>query len=194
MTSARRLHLGHAILLLLALLVLALGWRAVVQSQPSPRAMPPLAPPLLTDRALLARTDPFFGGTGGDTASLPVTALPFSLHGIRTDSATGQGSAIIAGADGEQKIYAVSDDLGGGVTLAAIALDHVVLDRSGTRELLWLDAAGNAPVQQFTPADAPPPRPDYPGEPPPPDVPARAAPRAEADLPAIPQDAEGPTP
>ena len=42
-----------------------------------------------------------------------------------------------------------------GITLAAIAGDHVVLDRAGTREALWIDSGGEAPVQRFDPGQAP---------------------------------------
>jgi general secretion pathway protein C len=137
-----RLHPGHAILAALALAVLLLGWRALAAAlAPLPEA-PPFAAPALADRALLARFDPFFPAAAASGDALPVTALPFSLHGVRADSATGRGSAIIAAGDGEQKVYGVGDALGDGVTLAAIAGDHIVLDRAGTREALWLDNAG----------------------------------------------------
>ena len=55
------------------------------------------------------------------------------LTNVRADSATGRGSAIIASGDGQQQVYAVGDTVGDGVTLAAIAADHVVFDRGGTR-------------------------------------------------------------
>jgi general secretion pathway protein C len=51
-------------------------------------------------------------------------------------------------------VYAVGDTLTDGVTLAAIAADHVVLDRGGTREALWLDTGGADAVQRFDPAAA----------------------------------------
>ena len=181
-----RLHLGHMLLLSLGILCGFLAWRAYgLASAPLPTpprfAMPPLA-----DRALLARFDPFFPAASGDSSMLPVTALPFTLHGVRADSATGRGSAIIASGDGEQKVYAVGDTIGDGVTLAAIAGDHVVLDRGGAQESLWLDA-GNAPVQTFRPSDAPPevltasdnPREDLPDLRPP----AAASPQNQADQP-----------
>jgi general secretion pathway protein C len=145
------LHLGHLLLLALLLASAALGWRAVQVARAPVTAPPPFAPPQLADRALLARFDPFFPARGGSGDSLPVTALPFSLHGVRADSATGRGSAIIAAGDGQQLVYGVGDSVGDGVTLAAIAPDHVVLERGGTREALWLDSAGGAAVQRFDP-------------------------------------------
>jgi general secretion pathway protein C len=149
--GGRRLHAGHALVALLGGLVVALAVRAAT-SVPAPVLVPPAAPPpVLTDRALLASADPFFPGGSEAGDALPVTALPFSLHGLRFDSVTGRGSAILAGDDGLQRVREVGDDLGSGVTLAAVALDHVVLDRGGTREALWLDNANSAPVQSYTP-------------------------------------------
>lgn len=158
--TARRLHPGHLILAALLLAAAVLAWRAVSLALAPLPAMPPFAPPALADRALLSRVDPFFPAAAASDENLPVTALPFSLHGVRADSATGRGSAIIATGDGQQQVFAVGDTLTDGVTLAAIAADHVVLDRGGTREALWIDSGGAAPVQSFDPAaaaSAPPP-------------------------------------
>ncbi|TPE62489.1 hypothetical protein FJQ54_06130 [Sandaracinobacter neustonicus] len=142
---------------MLLLVVLALGWRAVaLATKPFPSA-PPFQAPWLADRALLARFDPFFPARADSGEGLPVTALPFTLHGVRADSATGRGSAIIAGGDGMQKVYAVGETLADGVSLAAIAADHVVLERGGTREALWLDSGGGEAVQRFDPGPPPPP-------------------------------------
>lgn len=176
-----RLHPGHLILGVLLLAAAVLAWRAVgLALAPLPQP-PAFAPPALADRALLSRVDPFFPAAAGSGEGLPVTALPFSLHGVRADSATGRGSAIIATGDGQQMVYGVGDTLTDGVTLAAIAADHVVLDRGGTREALWLDTGGTQPVQSFSPdaagaAQAPPP-PFVDGSaaaPPPPAEPAEA--------------------
>lgn len=160
MTAARiaptRLHPGHLLLALLALAILFFGWRTVEAiRQPLP-VPPPFKAPPLTDRALLARFDPFFPARAGSGEGLPVTALPFTLHGVRADSATGRGSAILATGDGFQKVYAVGDTVADGVTLAAIASDHVVLDRGGTREALWIDSGGSAPVQPYDPGQSQP--------------------------------------
>lgn len=130
----------------------ALGWRAIGFATAPLPPTPAFAPPALADRGLLARVDPFFPALNQAGDTLPVTALPFSLHGVRADSATGRGSAILAAGDGQQQVYAVGDTIADGVTLAAIAADHVVLDRSGTREALWIDSAGGASVQSFDPS------------------------------------------
>lgn len=142
----RRLHAGHALALLLAILLPVLLFRAVAMLRaPVP---PPSAPtlPERPDETLLSTRDLFFPHalTGGE--GLPVTTLPLSLHGIRLDGTTGRGSAIIAGEDGRQTLYEVGDDLGDGATLVAIAADHVVLAHTSAegdgRETLWLDSAG----------------------------------------------------
>ena len=152
--TGSRLHPGHLVLAALALACVVLAWRAVANALAPLPAAPGFAPPALADRALLARADPFFPAAAGSADNLPVTALPFSLHGVRADSATGRGSAIIATGDGQQQVYSVGDTVGDGVTLAAIAADHVVLDRGGTREALWLDTGGAETVQRFDPAAA----------------------------------------
>lgn len=194
--SGRPWHAGHAVLALLALAAIPLAvraWAAATAPLPLP---PPFAAPQMADRALLARVDPFAPLAAGSGDSLPVTALPFSLHGLRADGATGRGSAIIATSDGRQALYAVGDTLGSGATLAAIAIDHVVLDVRGRREALWLDTGGAAPVERFAPPgldvdtdlpesapptpDPGPPaaRPDLPADPPPPpDVQQQAPPQ-----------------
>lgn len=146
-----RLHTGHLLIAFLLLAVAFLGWRAMAAlGQPVP-APPPFSPPPLADRAFLAGADPFFGAAAPDGETLPVTALPFSLHGIRTDAATGEGSAIIATGDGEQKVHAVGETLADDVRLIAIALDHVVLESRGVRESLWLDVAGPQQVERHDP-------------------------------------------
>jgi general secretion pathway protein C len=147
----RPFHPGHLLLLALLLACSVLAWRAVTVARQPVASPPPFSAPPLADRALLSRFDPFFPARAGSGESLPVTALPFSLHGVRADSATGRGSAIIASGDGQQMVYAVGDSVGEGVTLVAIAADHVVLDRGGTREALWLDSASGEAVARFDP-------------------------------------------
>lgn len=97
-------------------------------------------------RALFAGFDPFFRTAAQGPASATVTALGLTLHGVNINEATGGGSAIIAGEDGVQASYAVGDEIAPGVTLAGVAFDHVVLDRGGARESLFLDQSGEAPV------------------------------------------------
>ncbi|KTE01272.1 type II secretion system protein N [Sphingopyxis sp. H115] len=97
-------------------------------------------------RALFTSLDPFFRTNVQGPASATVTALGLTLFGININEATGSGSAIIAGEDGVQNSYAVGDEIAPGVTLAGVAFDHVLLDRGGARESLFLDQSGDAPV------------------------------------------------
>ena len=97
-------------------------------------------------RALFASFDPFFRSAPQGPASATVTALGLTLFGININEATGGGSAIIAGEDGVQTSYAVGDEIAPGVRLVGVAFDHVLLDRGGARESLFLDQSGEAAV------------------------------------------------
>ena len=72
--------------------------------------------------------------------------MGLTLFGININEATGGGSAIIAGEDGVQTSYAVGDEIAPGVKLVGVAFDHVLLDRGGARESLFLDQSGEAAV------------------------------------------------
>ena len=52
---------------------------------------------------------------------------------------SGLGSAILAGPDGVQDSFAVGQEVMSGVVLDAVNFDHVVLDRGGEKETLYLD-------------------------------------------------------
>ena len=114
--------------------------------------------------ALFARFDPFYRQAAVDPgAAMAVTALPLTLFGVRTDAATGGGSAIIAGADGVQTSIGTGEAIQPGVRLVGVAFDHVIIERAGTRELLYLDqddavaAAGGTPLApNLSSASAPP--------------------------------------
>lgn len=97
-------------------------------------------------RALFTSLDPFFRGNAQGPASATVTSAGLTLFGINLNEATGGGSAIIAGEDGIQTSYAVGDEIAPGLKLAGVAFDHVLLDRGGARESLFLDQSGEAPV------------------------------------------------
>lgn len=107
-------------------------------------------------RALFASFDPFFRTGGQGPASATVTALGLTLFGVNINEATGGGSAIIAGEDGIQTSYAVGEEIAPGVKLVGVAFDHVLLDRGGARESLFLDQSGDAAVATpATPLPAP---------------------------------------
>lgn len=95
-------------------------------------------------RETLRSFDPFFrldAGTPAAQANV-VTSLQLTLFGTRMDSATGRGGAIIAGPDGEQKSYAVGDEVAPGATLSKVAFDNVTILRGGREETLYIDQSG----------------------------------------------------
>ncbi|MCW2387385.1 general secretion pathway protein C [Sphingobium sp. B11D3B] len=105
--------------------------------------------------ALFAGFDPFFrNGASAGGGVQQVTSLPFRLFGIRLNEASGQGSAIIANEAGEQASYAVGDQIAPGIILKAVQFDHVVIERGGVGETLYIDqSGGDAPVVPAPPAE-----------------------------------------
>lgn len=89
--------------------------------------------------ALLTSFDPFFRTSPAGGTSAQITSLSLTLFGTRINEASGQGSAIIATPDGVQSSFAVGDEIMPGVLLKQVAFDHVVLDRGGAAETLFLD-------------------------------------------------------
>lgn len=148
----RPLHSGHGVLALLAILCLALGLRAADSLRAPVKAFPRVVDPVVADRTLLAGSDPFFAGAPAGE-DLPVTSLPLSLHGVRADTVTGRGTAIIALADGQQAVFTVGDMLTEGVRLVQVAIDHVVIEREGVREALWMTSDSGSAVAPAGPAD-----------------------------------------
>lgn len=146
--------------LLLAVQVVRLLWTLVTPLSPLGAWQPQtavIASPA-ERRALFASFDPFFRTGAQGPASATVTALGLTLFGININEATGGGSAIIAAEDGVQNSYAVGDEIAPGVKLVGVAFDHVLLDRGGARESLFLDQSGAAPVA--TPVSLPAPTPE----------------------------------
>ena len=110
-------------------------WRPPPVVEMSPRAR----------AALFASFDPFYRTAPEQMSTRAVTGLALELFGTRVNEASGGGSAIIAGPDGAQASYSVGDTIVSGVTLKAVAVDHVVLSHSGSDELLFLDQSKPAP-------------------------------------------------
>ena len=106
--------------------------------------------------ALFASFDGFDRAAATGEASAAVTSLDLTLYGLRMNEASGGGSAIIAGSDGVQRSYDVGEEVASGVTLVQVLFDHVVLERGGLRESLFLDQSvpaetvGDAPVAPAT--------------------------------------------
>lgn len=89
--------------------------------------------------ALFASFDGFDRAVVTGDASAAVTSLDLTLYGLRMNEASGGGSAIIAGSDGVQSSYSVGEEVAPGVTLVEVQFDHVVLERGGLRESLFID-------------------------------------------------------
>ena len=96
-------------------------------------------------RALFTSFDPFFRMAGPASGQV-VTSLDLKLFGTRINEGAGGGSAIIATPDQMQGSYAPGDEILAGVTLKSVAFDHVVIDRGGRTETLFLDQSGAAPI------------------------------------------------
>ena len=78
----------------------------------------------------------------------PETPLNLTLIGVWADDSEDRSRALIAQQGGEEKAYAVGDDVARGVTLNAIFPDRVILARGGRLETLPLarDQPGPVPV------------------------------------------------
>jgi general secretion pathway protein C len=106
--------------------------------------------------AILRGFDPFFRLTDNGGAPGAVTLLQLTLFGTRVNEATGGGSAIIATPDGMQKSYAIDDEIMPGVTLKAVAFDHVSIDHGGMVEDLYMDQSAPVAPVAVPPAGLPP--------------------------------------
>lgn len=87
---------------------------------------------------LFSSFDPFFRSGAAQSANV-VTSLQLTLFGIRMNEASGLGSAILSGPDGVQENYVVGQEIMSGVTLDSVEFDHVIINRGGVLESLYLD-------------------------------------------------------
>lgn len=111
------------------------------------RPFEPAIPGAAARTVLFSAFDPFYRdapAAGG--AVQQVTSLPFRLYGIRINEGSGLGSAIIADQSGQQSAFSVGEEIMPGVTLKAVAFDHVVISRNGAEENLFIDQSGSAPA------------------------------------------------
>jgi general secretion pathway protein C len=105
---------------------------------------------------ILGSFDPFFRLSGA-AGPVTVTSLNLKLFGIRQDQASGRGSAIIAGSDGQQRSIAVGEEIEPGVTLKSVDFDSVTISRGGADEQLFMDQSqGPAAVAPPGAPSAPP--------------------------------------
>jgi general secretion pathway protein C len=157
-----RYELGEIVsIVLMAAAAVALMWALVKPIGPVGRWHAARGGPVIADPLLLTRFDPFFRA-GDNVGPAAVTSLALKLFGIRVDQAMGRGSAIVATSDGVQGSYAVGDEIVPGVKLKSVAFDHIVLDRGGADEQLYLDQSVAAPVAGGAAAPAAPAAPGAP--------------------------------
>lgn len=154
--------LEAGLLALIAVQSARLIWTAATPLGPLGDWRPAASPPATASADALGGFDPFFrlSGTG---AAVTVTSLNLKLFGIRQDQASGQGSAIIAGSDGQQRSVAVGEEIEPGVTLKSVDFDSVTISRGGAEEQLFMD-------QSEAPATVTPPNVPNPATPAPPVV------------------------
>lgn len=96
--------------------------------------------------ALIATVDPFVRGPGAQGTAAAAAAAPavdLQLFGVRASQGSVPGSAILGPADGEQRSFAVGDEVAPGVKLAAVHFDHVVLARGTARQTLHMPGSEN---------------------------------------------------
>jgi general secretion pathway protein C len=144
------------VLSLLALQCARLVWTLVTPLGPvgdwkAGSALRPVAPGA---SAVLGGFDPFFRLSAGGGAPVVVTSLNLKLFGVREDRASGRGSAIIGTPDGQQRSFAVGEEVIPGVRLTAVGYDSVTVSRGGTAEQLYLDQS--TPATVVAPSGGPP--------------------------------------
>ncbi|SJM59045.1 General secretion pathway protein C [Brevundimonas diminuta 3F5N] len=158
--SLRRPPLRRVVEAALILLLLVQAGRLVwLFAAPMPQGVQ--AQPLSEiDLGVLSRFDAFFrnGGGGAEAASSDGGGL--TLFGVRADGAGG-GSAIIGLSNGRQVSVGAGEELEPGLTLSAVAPDHVMLSRGGAPFRLdfpdmMSGAASVAPATTAQPAVATP--------------------------------------
>ncbi len=141
---------------LLAIQVARLFWTTVIPVGPlgdwRARAVDVVSPEGRI--SLFSGFDPFFRNDTAPTTD-SVTSLSLTLFGIRANTSSGGGSAIIAGEDGVQNSYGVGEEVMPGVVLDAVAFDHIILSRGGVKESLYLDQSVPAETVSAAPAAGP---------------------------------------
>lgn len=145
--SLRRPSLRRVVEAALILLLLVQAGRLVwLFAAPTPQTVEsrPLSE---IDLGVLSRFDAFFRNGGGGAEAAPSDGGGLTLFGVRADGAGG-GSAIIGLSDGRQVSAGAGEEVEPGLTLSAVAPDHVMLSRGGAPFRLDFPdmASGVAPV------------------------------------------------
>jgi len=145
--SLRRPSLRRVVEAALILLLLVQAGRLVwLFAAPTPQAVE--ARPLSEiDLGVLSRFDAFFRNGGGGAEAAPSDGGGLTLFGVRADG-VGGGSAIIGLSDGRQVSAGAGEEVEPGLTLNAVAPDHIMLSRGGAPFRLDFPdmASGVAPV------------------------------------------------
>lgn len=160
------------LVLLLAYALAGLVWR-LVPVPPGSAWQAPRGTPMSAGGAgnqgpnvdLIARTHLFgevpveAGPALSELTDAPDTRLDLTLMGILAATADRGSRALIGASNGEEKPYAIGDDVVRGVRLQAIFPDRVILARGGQLETLRLDKdapsrGGGAPVPVARAADS----------------------------------------
>lgn len=132
-------------------------WRPapVAPAQPAPQAANPALDLQRLSGANLFGSYEAVPEAGADLDNAPDTRLNVTLIGILAGNGVEDSRALIADGSGEEKPYAVGDDLARGVTVEAIFADRVILMRNGKAETLRLnkDQPGSSAVASTTPTD-----------------------------------------
>jgi len=136
------------LLTLIAVQVARLAWIVATPVDPVGNWRAPAAHAPAFD-SVLAEFDPFFRLPGAGGAAV-VSSLVLKLYGVREDRATGRGSAIIALPDGNQRSFAVGEEIVPGATLAEVGFDSATINRNGIAEQIFLDQS--RPAQTVGPA------------------------------------------
>ncbi len=144
-----------ALIALLVVMVVRLAWTILSPVGPTPgwRGRSAIIPSPAARAMLFRAFDAFYPAPAAGPDAATVTSLALTVYGVRVNEASGQGSAIIAGPDGQQGSYAVGDEIQPGVTLKAVLFDHVVIDRGGVEETVFLDQS--QPVTPVAPVPSP---------------------------------------
>lgn len=141
-------------LLALVLLVQAVRFALLFWSPADATAAAPVSPPPASAPAL-SGYDPFFG----QREAAPTDLQGWQLFGVRVGR--NGASAILGAANAPQAAYAAGDEITPGLTLEAVAADHVVLRDGGVSRRLDLSApddrsAASAVPPPVMPSAAPP--------------------------------------
>lgn len=138
----------------IAIQLARLLWTIVTPVGPFGDWRPP-APHILSaemQSALLLRVDPFLRAGAPQTQAVAAMPSDLQLFGTRAGGAGVLGSAIIGQGEGDQNSFVVGEEVVPGIKLAEVAFDHVVLDRGGVQQSLYMPSADGTDGAQQGPA------------------------------------------